>query len=104
MRFSFKSKPARPILREPVHTSTPELHDAEISAMYYGQRLAGDFYDFVRAGQNRLLFGLLDVAGQHDHNRDVVMAAQRTFRSVASELFSAEDINEANAMVELGVE
>src|SRR5438067_4508951 len=98
------SKNARPVHREPTHTKVPQLHDAEICAVYYGQRLAGDFYDFVRAGQNRVLFGLLDVAGQHDDNRAVVRAAQRTFRSVAIKLFGPEDINEANAMIELSVQ
>jgi len=102
MRFS--SKNASPVPREPIHSQVPQLQDAEIAAIYYGQRLAGDFYDFVRAGQTRLLFGLLDVAGQHDDNRAVITAAQQTFRSLAEKLFEPEDINETNAMIELSVQ
>src|SRR5581483_2306607 len=102
MRFS--SKKASAVPREPIHSQVPQLQDAEIAAIYYGQRLAGDFYDFVRAGQTRLLFGLLDVAGQHDDNRAVITAAQQTFRSLAEKLFEPEDINETNAMIELSVQ
>src|SRR5256885_417497 len=103
MRLSFTSKEPAPVLREPVRTEIPQLQDAEISAVYYGQRVAGDFYDFVRTGQNRVLFGLLDVAGQHDDNRNVVTTAQRTFRSSGAELFATDEVNEADAMMELSV-
>jgi serine phosphatase RsbU (regulator of sigma subunit) len=104
MRFSFTSTKGRAVPLEPVHADIPPLDSAEISAIYYGQRLAGDFYDFIRAGHDRVLFGLLDVAGQHDDNREVVTAAQRTFRTVANKLFVSEDLNESDSMIELSVE
>lgn len=100
MRFLFKNEKP-PVLAEPVHADVPELSDAELAAVYYGQRMAGDFYDFVRVSPKRVIFGLLDVAGQHDDNREIVMAAQQTFRTQAVELFASDDVNEADAMVQL---
>jgi serine phosphatase RsbU (regulator of sigma subunit) len=85
----------------PVHADVPELHAAELAAVYYGQRIAGDFYDFLRVGPDRVLFGLLDVAGGLEDTRAIVSAAQSTFRSVGSELFSRPEVNEADAMMEL---
>jgi serine phosphatase RsbU (regulator of sigma subunit) len=103
MRFRLKSR-KRALATEPVHATVPVLAAAEISAVYYGQRQAGDFYDFVRAGENRILFGLFDVAGVHDGNRAVITAAQQTFRTAGKKLFQSEELNESDAMVELGVQ
>jgi phosphoserine phosphatase RsbU/P len=69
--------------------------------MYYGERLGGDFYDFIRVSPNRVVFGLLDVAGRSEQNRAIVAAAQKTFRSQAMELLSGENVNEADAMTQL---
>lgn len=101
MRFLFKHE--RPAVSpcEPVHADVPELADAELAAIYYGYRVAGDFYDFIRVSPNRVLFGLLDVAGRHDDNREIVSAAQKTFRTQAAELFAGEEVNEAEAMIQL---
>jgi serine phosphatase RsbU (regulator of sigma subunit) len=84
--------------------AVPLLNHAEISAVYRGQRVGGDFYDFLRVAPHLVLFGLLDVAGRHSENAGIVSAAQRTFRSYGQELFSADDINEANAMMDLSLE
>ncbi len=89
------------LLQQPVQSKVPELHDAELAAVYYGQRQAGDFYDFIRVSPSRVVFGLLDVAGRLEDSRAVVNAAQHTFRRLAAELLAAEDANEAEAMVEL---
>jgi serine phosphatase RsbU (regulator of sigma subunit) len=63
--------------------------------------MAGDFYDFVRVTPNRVLFGLLDAAGGLKDTRVILSSAQRTFRTVGTELFARKDINEADAMMEL---
>jgi serine phosphatase RsbU (regulator of sigma subunit) len=88
-------------VQDPVHSNIPELHGAELASVYYGRRMAGDFYDFIRVSPSRVLFGLLDVAGGLEDTRVVVSAAQRTFRTVGTELFARKDINEADAMMEL---
>jgi serine phosphatase RsbU (regulator of sigma subunit) len=102
MRALFHFEKSRPApARDPVHSDVPEVHGAELASIYYGYRMAGDFYDFIRVSPNRVLFGLFDVAGGLQDTRDVVSAAQRTFRSVGTELFARRDINEADAMMEL---
>ena len=96
---SRKPEPAAELARAEV----PNLHGAEIAAVFYGQRMAGDYYDFIRVGPSRVLFGLLDVAGRRQDNHTILAAAQKTFRGDGAELFRAPDINEADAMIELSV-
>jgi len=90
--------------QEPVQAAVPELHQAELAAAYYGERQGGDHYDFVRVGPTRVLFGLLDIAGRIEENGTIVSVAQQTFRTLSPELFSAVDVNEADAMAELCLE
>ena len=97
----FKIGKRTPSLLEPVHSDVPELRGAELSAVYYGQRVGGDFYDFLRVSGDRVVFGLLDVAGRHEQTREVAVAAQQTFREAAPQLFSDKEVNEADAMIEL---
>jgi serine phosphatase RsbU (regulator of sigma subunit) len=77
------------------------LRHAEIAAIYLGQRIAGDFYEFLRLGTSRLLFVLLDIAGLRTDNRPTLIALQKTFRTRAPELFAEEDLNESTSMSEL---
>jgi serine phosphatase RsbU (regulator of sigma subunit) len=93
------SQPVGPI--EPARVAFPKIAGAEIAAAIYKNRVAGDFYDCFRVGTERTLFGLLDVAGRAETNRRILDAAQKTFRTLGTELFSPFDINESDAMVEL---
>lgn len=102
--FSISKKKAAPRLRQPVPIAVSGTNDANIAAVYHGKRLFGDFYDFQRVSRHLVLFGLLDVAGRHTENTAIVAAAQQVFRSVGAKLFSKDDINEAEAMIELSVE
>jgi len=86
---------------DPKHSDVPTLRGAEIAAVYYNLRVAGDFYEFLRVGSSRVLFGLLDLAGRREDTREVLIAAQGTFRTLAPELFADDDLNEAEAMIEL---
>jgi serine phosphatase RsbU (regulator of sigma subunit) len=105
MRFLFNhEKPARSGPQEAVQAEVPELHAAQLAAAYYGERQGGDLHDFVRVTPNRVIFGLLDMAGRLEENGAVISAAQQTFRSRSPELFAAEDVNEADAMAELCLE
>lgn len=90
-----------PAPRERVHAEVPQLQDANIAAVYYGQRIGGDLHDFLRVSPSRVLFGLLDVAGRLEENSHIVAAAQNTFRAAGSELFAKEDVNTAEAMMEV---
>lgn len=104
MRFLFNHEKSRPAPPEPVLAEVPELHNAEMAAAYYGERQGGDLHDFVRVGPARVLFGLLDMAGRLEENSAIVSAAQQTFRTRSKELFSGDDVNEADAMAELCLE
>src|SRR5215467_9322794 len=91
-------------VREPIHSEVPELNNAELAAVYYGERVGGDLYDFLRVTPGRVLFGMLDVAGRVEDNQQIVSSAQQTFRSVGAALFKRAEINEADAMIELCLE
>jgi phosphoserine phosphatase RsbU/P len=86
---------------EPAANGFPKIQGAEIAASTYGKRVAGDFYDSLRVSPERVLFGLLDVAGRRESNQAILSAAQSTFRTLGAELFSRPDFNEADAMIEL---
>lgn len=86
---------------DPFRSDTPELRDAEIAAVYYDHRMAGDFYEFVRAGRSRLLFALLDMAGCRAETRETLIAVQDVFRTLGAKLFAGHDFNEAIAMMNL---
>jgi serine phosphatase RsbU (regulator of sigma subunit) len=88
-------------LLEPCHCDVPPLRDAEIAAVYHGRRIAGDFYECIRVSPCRVLFALLDVAGRRADTRNVLIAAQNTFRNTSSILFAGQHLNEAEAMSEL---
>jgi len=105
MRALFQSRKNRQMpVAEPVQILVPELQDAELAAVYYGKRMGGDFYDFLRVGPQRTLFGLLDVAGLLEDNQAIVSAAKNTFRTRGAELFANEELNEAEAVIELCLE
>jgi serine phosphatase RsbU (regulator of sigma subunit) len=98
----FQSREPDPLLTlEPVPSEFPKIDGAEIAATTYGKRVAGDFYDSLRVSPERILFGLLDVAGRRENNQLILSAAQKIFRTLGAELFSPPDINESEAMTSL---
>jgi len=97
----FNGREAAPPPSDPLHCDTPVLRCAEIAAVYSGQRVAGDFYEFLRVSPSRMLFVLLDIAGLRADTREILIAVQKTFRTLAPELFGGEDFNETTAMIEL---
>lgn len=82
----------------------PALNGAQLAAASLGERRGGDLHDFLRVSPRRVVFGLLDVAGQLEQNRAIVAAVQQVFRSHSAKLFAGDDINESDAMVELGLQ
>ncbi len=102
MRLLFGAPPPPPALpSDPLHADIPALRHAELAALYHGQRMAGDFYEFLRVGPTRVLFGLFDIAGRRQDTRQVLIAAQTTFRNLAPRLFAASEVCESDAMIEL---
>ena len=104
MRSLFHSGNPEPApMAEPVPTVFSKIDGADIAAVFVGKRVAGDFYDSVRVSPERVLFGLLDIAGRREQNRGILTAAQQIFRNVGTEIFSRPDINESDAMTELSL-
>jgi serine phosphatase RsbU (regulator of sigma subunit) len=89
---------------EPVPGEFPKIVGAEIAATTYGKRVAGDFYDSLRVSPDRILFGLLDIAGRRESNQPILSAATTIFRTLGTELFAPPDINESDAMVTLCIQ
>ena len=101
MRSLFhRSEAPQPVI-VPAHSDVPEVRGAELASVYHSQRIAGDFYDFFRVSSNRVMFGLLDAAGGLAQTRAILTATQHTFRSVGADLFSRQEANETEAMIEL---
>ena len=98
--FRSHASEAPPVL-EPVPSDFPIIDGAEIAATTYGKRVAGDFYDSLRVSPERILFGLLDVAGRRETNQRILSTAQNIFHNLGAELFSRSDFNESEAMIEL---
>jgi serine phosphatase RsbU (regulator of sigma subunit) len=88
---------------EPVPAPFPKIEGADLAADFLGTRVFGDFYDSFRVSPERILFGMLDVAGRREDIRSILSAAQELFRNVGTELFSRPDINESDAMTELSL-
>jgi len=100
----FKFAKSKPPVADAVQPPAPELKDAQLAAASYGQRMGGDLHDYIRVSPSRVLFALLDVAGRLDQNRAIVAAAQDTLRSFGTQLLSHDDVNEADAMIEVCVQ
>jgi sigma-B regulation protein RsbU (phosphoserine phosphatase) len=94
----------QPILKDPVQASIPKLRGGDLGAVYYGQRRKGDFYDVARVNQERVLFGLFDIAGDLKQTRPIMLALQESFRSTGVELLSTTGSNENEAMLELWIQ
>jgi serine phosphatase RsbU (regulator of sigma subunit) len=100
----FQSEAPQPVEHiAPVPASFPKIVGADLAATVFGNRTAGDFYDCFRVGKERILFGLLDVAGRPETNRLILQGAEKMFREIGSELFAPFDLNESEAMVKLCV-
>ena len=104
VRSLFKQDEEKAPSIDPRHSDVPELRGAEVAAVYYNLRMAGDFYEFLRVGPSRVLFGLLDLAGRRGDTREILVATQNAFRTSGLQLFAGEDFNEAEAIIELSHE
>ena len=100
MKFPFKRNGQSDVCNEPSSADLPVLTGADIAGLVCGKRVGGDFYQFARANQQRVVFGLLDVAGDYRENRGIVEAARAAFHDSASVCLGNPDLNEADAMME----
>jgi serine phosphatase RsbU (regulator of sigma subunit) len=100
----FKFTKPRPLFVEPAQAPPFEMKEAQLAAASYGQRTGGDLHDYIRVSPERVLFALLDVAGRREQNRAIVSAAQGAWRSFGTQLLGGDDVNEADAMIEVCVQ
>lgn len=87
--------------KDPLQATVPEIRNGSLSAVYYGQRRRGDFYDFVSIAPDRVLFGLFDIAGELQQNRGIVVDLQRNFRNWGTKLFNVGPGNETDSLIKL---
>ena len=92
-----KDGPAVMPWKDPLQAKIPQIRNGFLGAVYYGQRRSGDFYDFVRVATDRVLLGLLDVAGSLQHSRAIVLALQQKFRTLAPRLAPLGHLSERPA-------
>ena len=90
--------------QDPLQATIPKIRQGSLAAIYYGQRRSGDFYDFLRVKDDRVLFGLFDVAGRLRETKPIMLALQEGFRCRGSRLFSGRENNEVDALLELWVD
>jgi len=101
MRLSFKNRVETPALRKPAPSTPPNMQCSDLAALYRAARVGGDYFEFVQAGPDRLIFALLDIAGKRDQALHIAASVQETLRARVPELFGAEDLNEADAVTDL---
>jgi Stage II sporulation protein E (SpoIIE) len=101
MRFPFQSRVEAPVFRQPAPCIPPKMQSSELAAQYRAARVGGDFFEFVPVGNDRMVFVLLDIAGQREEALHIAAAVQDTMRSSVPQLFHASDLNESNAITDL---
>jgi serine phosphatase RsbU (regulator of sigma subunit) len=100
----FNAAKSASIRLETKHRPALDLHEAQLAAASYGRLSGGDLHDYFRISASRALFALLDLAGPLDQNRAIIDAAKSTLRSSGVQLLAQEDVNEADAMIEVCVQ
>jgi hypothetical protein len=89
--------------KHPVPATIPLIRNGSLSAVYYGQRRRGDFYDFVSLAPDKVLFGLFDVAGELQETRGIMVDLQRNFRNWGTKLLKDERGNETDSLIGLWI-
>jgi serine phosphatase RsbU (regulator of sigma subunit) len=102
-KLPFRKRPA-PIQRVPAPTDFPVFEGAELSAVYCGARMGGDFFDVLKSPSGRVVFAMLDIAGVRVDALNIASHVQDVFRKKVPSLFGSEDSNEAEAVTELAIE
>src|SRR5512147_1400612 len=101
MRLSFRKNLDPVVFKSPAPSQPPRMGSADLAALYRGTRVGGDFFEFVKVGNDRLIFVLLDIAGRRDQAMNIATSLQEMLRRTVPEIFSASDLNEADAITEL---
>jgi serine phosphatase RsbU (regulator of sigma subunit) len=101
MRLPFQKTVEPVALRQPAPSEIPKLSSSDLAALYRAARVGGDFFEFVKVGDERLVFVLLDIAGRRDQAMDIAAGVQQMLRVEIPAIFRASDLNEADAVTDL---
>lgn len=104
MRLPFLRARTAPISQPPQRPAPPQLANATVGAQYAEARFAGDFFDFIPAPAERLVFLLLDIAGRREEAAGIAAHVQERLHALAPSLLADFDANESTALTELALE
>lgn len=99
-----RSAAAAATMKRPLPIPAPELDNSHVAALYREARRGGDFYDFVALENSRLIFLLMDIAGERATAMHLAAQVQEQFRAMTHELFATEHRNEADGVAALLIE
>ncbi len=99
----FRGSAASAQQRQPLPVLMPRLKGAEIALAYQHARIGGDFFDCMVIGR-RMVFALLDIAGQRNQAMQVAAAVQDVLRARVLEIFAPDVLNESCGLMELAVD
>jgi serine phosphatase RsbU (regulator of sigma subunit) len=101
MRIPFtNSEPARELL-QPQPSCIPILPRVEISARYRGARVGGDFFDFLTAPGEKLVFVLMDIAGKREKALHIAAVVQSCLREHSSRHFPNAGVEDSLALTSM---
>ena len=87
------------MVRTPAPLVTPVVDSMRLDLQYHKARSGGDFFDALTIGDSRLVFLMMDIAGQRTGAMDLAARVQDEFRIRTPELFKGI-VNESNALSE----
>ncbi len=102
-KLPFRKRPAKS-KRVPAPTEFPTFEGAELAASYAGARMGGDFFDVTASPSGRAVFVMLDIAGEREEALDIAANVQDMFHERVPKLFPNDEVNESEAVTELGIE
>jgi serine phosphatase RsbU (regulator of sigma subunit) len=104
MKLFFEREAPKRELRIPRPSELPCDAELNVSALYKGSRIGGDFYEFVALSDTRMLFLLTDIAGRRDEALHIAAAVQDALRTRGPELLSDPEGNVAEGVSALAID
>jgi hypothetical protein len=83
---------------ESIGANFPTLRNAVISAAAAGVRRERDHCDSFRVNPMRILFGLFELTGHHQHHSKIFSVIHEAFRMEGTQLLSVFETNETEAL------
>lgn len=104
MKRLFERDAPKSGLRTPRPSVLPARPGLNVSALYRGSRIGGDYFDFFPISESRLVFLLSDVAGKREEAMHIAASVQDTLHERTPEILAEEDGNDADNITELVLE